>query len=206
MNGLFEIHVSVDPKDIFKFRFWTLDNDMKAINILGDVPELTFSKYTNGDHIKAYNKALSIARNLTINDIKVTRIRIEAIFSNNDTNIDLHAVNNKDGYFEFHIKYHIINSKDYNELDKIAKNFTQLYSTDGLYSFVGFNSFKKNIEPIITLRVPSKYKINGALQYKDNLLNTLKMNGFRTNEEIHREYVFFDKEYELINKGLTSVL
>jgi hypothetical protein len=195
MQGLFEIHVSVDPKDMLKFRLWSLDNDLKAIGILGDVPELTFSKYTNGTKDKALAKALSLARNLTASGIHVTRVRIEAIFSKVDVEINNDAENNADGYFEFHVKYHIVNSTDYLSLDKIAKEFTTKHSEAGIYSFVGFNSFKKNVEPIITLRVPSVFKIEGAIHFKDQLMTTLKTNGFRTNEEIHREYVFLDQEY-----------
>jgi hypothetical protein len=103
MEKLFEIHVSVHPKDILLFRLWALDNDVKAIGIIGEIPELTFSKYTNGTYEKAYNKSIALARNLTLNDITVTQIRIEAIFSSFDPNIDQHAKNNKSGYFEFHL-------------------------------------------------------------------------------------------------------
>ncbi len=206
MEGLFEIHVSVDTKDIMLFRLWALDNDVKAIGIIGDVPELTFSKYTNGTHEKAHNKAMSLARNLTLSGIRVVRVRVEAVLSSQNPLIDAYAentVNKKDTYFEFHIKYHIINSKDYYQLDKIAKDFTNEYKhisatgvkESGIYVFVGFNSFKKNIEPIVTLRVPAKHKTIGSFAYKDLLMNVLKKHGFRTNEEIHREYVFVDEEY-----------
>jgi len=193
MEGLFEIHISVDNSSMFLFRLWALDNDVKAIGIVGEIPELTFSKYLNGTHEKAINKAMSIARNLILNKITINRIRIEAIFTSIDKNIDNYFLTNPDSYFEFHIKYHIINSKDYYELWRIAKEFTNEHSKD-TYVFVGFNSFKKNIEPIITLRT-YKTSSEGSLKYKDLLMNKLKQNGFRTNEEIHKEYVFFDKEY-----------
>ncbi len=195
MNGLFEIHVTIDPKDVILFRLWALDNDVKAIYILGEIPELTFSKYKNGTYETVYDKAMSIARNLILNNITVLKIRIEAIFSNQDSSIDLDTESNNSSYFEFHIKYHIINSKDYYELTKISKNFTNENKNDGIYSFVGFNSLKKNIEPIISLRVPAKFKITGALKFKDKLLDALKINGFKTNEEIHKEYVILDEMY-----------
>lgn len=195
MEGLFEIHVSVDTKDIMLFRLWALDNDVKAIGIIGDVPELTFSKYTNGTHEKAHNKAMSLARNLTLSGIRVVRVRVEAVLSNQNPMIDAYTENKKNTYFEFHIKYHIINSKDYYQLDKIAKDFTNEYKHAGIYVFMGFNSFKKNIEPIVTLRVPAKHKTSGSFGYKDLLMTTLKKHGFRTNEEIHREYVFVDEDY-----------
>lgn len=197
MEGLFEIHVSVDTKDIMLFRLWALDNDVKAIGIIGDVPELTFSKYTNGTHEKAHNKAMSLARNLTLSGIRVVRVRVEAVLSNQNPMIDAYTENKKNTYFEFHIKYHIINSKDYYQLDKIAKDFTNEYKQSGVYVFMGFNSFKKNIEPIVTLRVPARYKTSGSFGYKDLLMTILKKHGFRTNEEIHREYVFVDEEYNV---------
>jgi len=189
MEGLFEIHVSVDPKDLLPFRLWCLDNDLKAIHVLGEVPELTFSKYTNGTAEKAIFKALSIVRNLKLSNIYPTTIRIEYVFSNTDDLIDAHAENAPTSYFEFHIKYNIVNSKDYTALREIAEEFTKKYPMT--YAFVGFNSFKKNISPIISLRVPSFYKCEGAIQMKNALMGLLKQHGFRTNEEIHKEYVFY---------------
>ena len=195
MNGLFEIHVSVCPIDILKFRLWALDNDVKAISIIGGFEELTFSKYTNGTHEKAYGKAISMARNLSLNSIKVTKVRIEAIFSNKDAEIDAHAKSNPNTYFEYHVKYHVINSKDFYELNDIAVKFTDDHLDEGVYSVVGFNSFKKNVEPIISLRVPSKFGIDGSLEFKDKLIKVLKAKNFRTNEEIHKEYVFVDDDF-----------
>ena len=190
MEGLFEIHISISNNDIIPFRLWCLDNDVKAIGILGSVSELTFSKYTNGTSEKAYNKAMSLARNLKLFGIKPIKVRIEAIFSNKNSEIDIHADSSDSAYFEFHMKYHIVNSKDYYELENILKEFSE--TNNDINTFLGFNSFKKNVEPIVTLRVPSKYKTNGAINYKDMLLALLKQRGFRSNEEIHKEYVFID--------------
>lgn len=195
MEGLFEIHVSVNPiNDLLPFRLWCLNNDLKPIQVLGEIPELTFSKYTNGTHEKAIEKANSLVRNLKLRNITPIRVRIEAVFSNKDVSIDEFIQGEEEvttTYFEFHIKYNIINSEDYNELKRIATDFTATHSTVA-HAFVGFNNLKKNISPIITLRVIFAAKTSGAIQLKDELMNTLKQNGFKTNEEIHKEYVFYD--------------
>ncbi len=192
MEYLCEIHVSIDVKDLIEFKLWCLDNDVKPLYIVGEVPELTFSKYTNGTYEKCYNKALDIARNISLNNIRVLRVRVEAIFSNENINIDEHAKTNENGYFEFHIKYHIINSKDYYELVRLSQEFTKTHKQ---YTFVGFNIVKKGVEPIITLRVHSNCLTKNALNYKDELMNMLKLHGYKTNEQIHKEYVYVDELY-----------
>jgi hypothetical protein len=212
-DRLFEIHISIKNtnENITKFRLWCLDNDIKPIYVVGQVPEYTFSKYTNSSIEKIYTKTFDLVRNLLLYEIILERIRIEMIFLAEDPFIDS-LIKNPSGdshgellnssYFEFHLKYHIINSKDYHKLHELCETFNKNYSN--VFAFIGFNALKKSLEPILTLRVFKNNSSNDseincvfiALKLKDSFIDLLKLNGFKTNEQIHKEFVIYDREYQ----------
>jgi hypothetical protein len=204
-DRLFEIHISIKNtnENITKFRLWCLDNDIKPIHVVGQVPEYTFSKYTNSSIEKIYTKTFDLVRNLLLYEIILERIRIEMIFLAEDPFIDSlgknpHGELLNSSYFEFHLKYHIINSKDYHKLHELCETFNKNYSN--VFAFIGFNALKKSLEPILTLRVfknkSSEINTYSALKLKDSFIDLLKLNGFKTNEQIHKEFVIYDREYQ----------
>lgn len=199
INGLFEIHITVDASDMHKFRHYCLDKKLKPIMAVSESSksQLMFSKYKNGKTTEVLDKAFSMAADMNKEGISITRIKVESMGSNEGVP-KLRVEDNKthSEYFEYHIKIPIDKSEEYINLKNMIETYSStiklLEPIDDLKIFLSFNAFKKTIDQLITIRIPGYIGSSEAIKIKDDFMTYAKSNGVHTNEGIQFEYCIYD--------------
>jgi len=193
ISGLFEIHISVDINDIHKFRMFTFNHKMKTIMAVSGYMEtqLMLSKYKNGTQTECIAKAMLIKQQIEESGIKVLRTKVESMGSNKgvpeNENIDRKSYE----YFEYHLKFSVADLEEYKMLDHLTTSF------DKCTTFVSYNAVKKELVPLVTLRIVGSNGSIKANTIKDNFMNYLKSNGFTSNEGIQYEFSVYDDNMRL---------
>lgn len=136
-HTMYEIHIGAFPEHEVEFRLWCLDHELKPIRVIGENPEIMCSYYVfDSDPLEAAKVLIKTA------PFPVRDVRIERIVREGDS---VHG----GGYYEFHFKCGVSNSTEYRDIQRICANL----NTASRYVFVGFNTTKKKVKPIVTLRV-----------------------------------------------------
>lgn len=200
IEGLFEIHITVNIINIFQLRMYCLDNHIKpimAVSAYGSNPyQVMISKFKNGycnDVIKKATDMVSIMERKY--KIEIIRVKVESMmhnigvpkYKNNKWSSDSY-------YFEYHLKIHVENSEEWYKLADVVK-------VKGAH--LSFNAFKKETIPLITLRLPGNIGSIEANNKKNELMTHLKENGFSSNDGIQQEFSVYDSCYTLDNEWLT---
>jgi hypothetical protein len=202
ISGLFEIHITVDDTHNHKFRLYCLDKKLKPIYAISEIckPQLMLSKYKNSQCIQdVIDKANDIAKDLENMGISVTRVKVESMGSNVGVPKCLNDIpRNKSHYFEWHIKYQVYSIKEYDCLKNTVMSFE--FDKNDAMVFMSFNSLKKEINPIVTLRVSGHIGSVLATGYKDNLIDFIKKHDIHTNDGIQYEFAVYDTNVEMDNE------
>jgi len=192
--GLHEIHITVNPTQIFTLRWFCKQHKMKPIlasTAYGNHPnQLMISKYKNGSSKEAIEKAYSIAKDMEVAGLEILRVKVEAMVHNKGCPTGDVIPKNPEEYFEFHIKILVDSWDEYQQLSHVATRYS---------AHLSFNAFKRELEPLVTLRVFNCSYIE-AMNKKAELIEAIQGVGFTTNFEIHQEFSVYDSNQKL-DKG-----
>lgn len=197
INGLFEIHITVDIDDFVPFSFYCWENKLKrmlACSKYGDHPQqLMLTCWKNGTEVEAIKYAKVLAEDLKLKGMNPIRTKVESIISNdgvpeNNTRFSTgqghhYYTKKEEEYFEYHVKMEIDKPGEWEVLAKAIKPVNAHLSYNGLN--------RERIVPIVTLRVYGKGK-REAEKTKDRLFELMKKAGFNTHNQIQKEYSVYD--------------
>jgi hypothetical protein len=198
-RGTFEAHITVKADKLaLKEKFDLLCQNLNLKCVFIELPKGTTrshpmtASYHHGTFKDVLQKINQIAQNIVNADFKITRIKIEAMVSNQDIPIlDIEAQKlPKSNYFEFHVK--AILSADQNL--EVLKKYCLQHN-----AHLSANAFKKLVngrqQRFITMRV---YGVGYKTAQKrfDNLLGLLKAKGFKLSQQ-QREYTVYDSNLNL---------
>ena len=150
------------------------------------------ASYHHGTFKDVLQQINQIADKIISADFEVTRIKIEAMVSNQDIPMsDIKAQKlSKSNYFEFHVKAILSASENLEALKKYCLQHNAHLSK---------NAFKKLIdgkqERFITMRVYGLGYKSAQTRF-DNLILYLKSKGFKLSQQ-QREYTVFDSNLNL---------
>jgi len=198
-KGTFEAHITIKADNLdlkSKFSLLCQKIDLKCVFI--ELPkgvtrsQVMTASYHHGAFKDVLQQINQIAQYIVNADFEVTRIKIEAMVSNQDIPVlDIEAQKlPKTNYFEFHVK--AILSADEN-LEVLRKYCLQHDA------YLSKNAFKKLVdgtqERFITMRIYGLgYK--SAQTHFDNLIAFLKYKGFKLSQQ-QREYTVYDSNLNL---------
>lgn len=198
-TGTFEAHVTIKADNLAvreKFNQLCQNLSLKCVVIQlpkGLIPSQPMTaSYHHGALKDVLQEINAIAKIISKRDFEITRIKIEAMVSNQDVPIsDMEAQKlPKSNYFEFHVK--VILSADEN-LEILRKYCLQHDA------HLSANAYKQLVDAkqqrFITMRVYGLgYK--SAQKRFDNLLELLKAKGFKLSQQ-QREYTVYDSNLSL---------
>ena len=198
-RGTFEAHITVSAvNSAFKEKFHQICQNLNVKCVFIELPlgatrsQPMTASYHHGTLKDVLQQINQIAQNIVNADFEITRIKIEAMVSNQDipiSNIEAQKLP-PSNYFEFHVK--AILSADEN-LEVLRKYCLQHKA------HLSANAFKKLVDGkqqrFITMRVYGVgYK--SAQQRFDNLLLHLKAKGYKLSQQ-QREYTVYDNNSNL---------
>jgi hypothetical protein len=190
--NLYEIHISVKFKNALEELKWLVfckDNNYKNIRVLNDrgTHEIQnmISLFCNKNNDKdAIDYANEINNYIKKNMFEVSRVKVEAMIINDNYDKLLLENNNKNLYWEFHLKIII---KKYEELKKLFLWKKNNDKNIGL----SISSFGDTKYPIITIRHHNGTS-DDILNYKKFIISDLENNGFKISDKIQRELTVYD--------------
>ena len=198
-KGTFEAHITVKAVNAeIKRKFCLLCQKLAVKCVFIELPQgvtrsqMMTASYHHGAFKDVLQQINQIAEKIVNADFEITRIKIEAMVSNQDipiSNIEAQKLP-PSNYFEFHVK--AILSADEN-LEVLRKYCLQHKA------HLSANAFKKLVDGkqqrFITMRVYGVgYK--SAQQRFDNLLLHLKVQGYKLSQQ-QREYTVYDNNSNL---------
>ena len=212
LDGVFEIHIFIDPEDNYVnlLRFVKNMSKTKMMKIVHAVAyckvnQLMISHFTRKNSEKeAIQAARYFESEMMRQNIKVVRVKIE---SHNTSSVPLtkkdyekyckyiNGVYEGYGgtpYFEFHAKVgnNVAKENYYETIEDDVKHFKGVA--------VSYNMCSKSCKPLLTIRVfDDGYQ--GAQNYKDKVLDSMKEKGYIF-EELQTEFSVYDTNTNL-DKG-----
>lgn len=210
---IYEIHITVDPKNNYVSLLFFIDQyksyKLKPVFAVSSVMNnqymlscfvgINVKNNKNNDNDNDNNKnndneAIEKANQMTndlINDkITVLRTKVE---SHNVSQFPQHEIENKNNYFEFHVK--VLKYPSYKQLEKYIlwfKGLSQVHSQLG----ISYNLCSKFLKPLLTIRI-YHYGFVYAINYKNKILNDMKKNGYEFDDKIQQEYSIYDTNPQL---------
>ena len=198
-KGTFEAHITVKAgNSALTKKFNQLCQNLNVKSVFIELPkgvsrcQMITASYHHGAFKDVLQKINQIAEKIVNADFEVTRIKIEAMVSNQDIPVsDIEAQKlPQSNYFEFHVK--AILSADEN-LEMLRKYCLQHNA------YLSKNTFKKLVngkqERFITMRVYGLgYK--SAQTHFDKLIVLLRNKGFKLSQQ-QREYTVYDSNLKL---------
>ena len=204
-KGVFEIHITVDEKDIFPFQLFCNENRYESDFAVGPwiepqnvIPgssntQLMLTHMYSGTFKEALKKSDSIAINLKKYGINVKRQKIEIPANSklvhefiNELFHHIHI-----GYFEFHFKVQLTSQEQFKKLLELSRKHESSFS---------YNAFGKTKEKVLmTMRVKSS-SFESAQEYRKKFIEILEEEGFLVNRSgsgTHYEYVVLDTNFNL---------
>ena len=168
IEGLHEIHITVDSREVALLRYFCLETKMKAIlasALYGEHPnQLMISKYSKGTSDEVIAKAYSIRETMCSFGLTPIRTKVEAMIHCQGAPRGKACPDRPEDYWEFHIKVEV---RDMNEV-KLLADTVKVYG-----AHISFNAFKKETIPLVTLRL-YECSYDDAMAQKDTLLNSVK--------------------------------
>jgi hypothetical protein len=204
IDGIFEIHITIDPEDNYVnlmsyINKYESERSMKIVFAVSNVKnnQYMISHYTRKtNETDAIESANKIAKEMIDFNIKILRIKVE---SHNGKNIpqtieEYNIFSQRclyKPYFEFHVK---LSDCDFKTLDGNVKQFPGVA--------ISFNLCSRNRKPLLTIRCYDKGFIDAVL-YKDKVLNKFKSLGYVFEDLIQQEFAIYDTNAKLDNGWLT---
>lgn len=201
-DGIFEIHIIVDPKQEPQLYAFTMDEYVKSKKEFKNVkPTRALSFYGNKydqpmlscfvtcDSNTAVKHANDLAEQMRKNSMNVGRVKVEAMAKCKEI-MEMGVTDiNKNNYFEFHFKVPIESKKEWNRLAEVCLPF-------GSHLF--FNPYSKSegyMQPVVTLR---RYDMDYKTAFADctTLMQTIQKAGFNVSEhtKVQHEFSILDTD------------
>lgn len=212
LNGIFEIHITIDPENNFVSLLSYIKNNertrnMKCVFAVSNKKnnQYMLSHFTRKENEKeAIDNAMNIADEMKSLGMKVIRVKVEGHNVKNTpiTKIEYQKMldflskmyNCSKPYFEFHVKISDHKDKlDYSILEKDISKY------DGVA--ISYNISGRNCKPLLTLRIYDEGFLM-AQNYKDTVLNELKTIGYVFENAIQQEFSIWDTNQNLDNDWL----
>ena len=200
-KGTFEAHITIKAVNSeLKQNFSLLCQKLNVKSVFIELPkgvtrcQMMTASYHHGAFKDVLQQINQIAEQIVNADFEVTRIKIEAMVSNQDIPIsDIKAQKlSKSNYFEFHVKAILSASENLEALKKYCLQHNAHLSK---------NTFKKLIdgkqERFITMRIYGLGYKSAQTRF-DNLILYLKSKGFKLSQQ-QREYTVYDTNLNLDN-------
>jgi hypothetical protein len=208
LDGVFEIHITVDPENDFAKLIKFVDKyKKKGLKIVYAVSSEKINQYMisyftrKEDEMIVIKTANELGNQINNNGIKVIRIKVEGhnakgtpmttkdyelfkeyIIKRSDPDISNHVAN---PYFEFHVK---VGGNKYSP-DYYEKLEDAVKGLEGVA--ISYNMCSANRKPLLTIRVYNDGFLL-ANAYKDSVMNTLKNMGFSFDDKIQQEFSIYD--------------
>jgi hypothetical protein len=184
INGLFEIHVSVDPAQVFLLRTYCEEREqikpILACSLKGSHPnQLMISKWFKGSRIGAVFLSKEVYEDMRKYGLRVERVKVEAMLSSDGVPAEPWA-GSSDTYFEFHFKV---------DSAATAAAVAAFAAEHGLA--VSFSAFKPEVRFLLTLRMPSACGSIAALKKCEEISKLITGAGMGLGK-VQREYSVFD--------------
>ncbi|MEL6461562.1 MAG: hypothetical protein AAFQ91_25575 [Cyanobacteria bacterium J06621_15] len=198
-KGTFEAHITIKTLNSdLKRKFSSLCHKLRVKSVFIELPKgvnrsqpMTAS-YHHGTFRDVLQKINQIAQNIVDAGFEVTRIKIEAMVSNQDIPMyDIEAQKlPKSNYFEFHVKTILSGSDNLEMLRQCCLQHDAHLSKNAFKKFIN-----EKQERFITMRMYGVgYK--SAQTGFDKLINCLKAKGFKLSQQ-QREYAVYDSNLNL---------
>jgi hypothetical protein len=205
LNGVFEIHITIDPKENYVSLLNFVRTYEKALKLIFAVSSVGNNQYMishftrkmdEQDVVRSANK---MADDMRLAGILVNRIKVESHgatgtpLTKTDYNLFYDYILKKytksagKPYFEFHLKVNKITGN----LENDVKEFKGVAIS---YNICGVSKL-----PLLTIRVYDD-GFHGAQQYKDQVVGKLKSKGYTFEDKIQEEFSVFDTNAQL-DKG-----
>lgn len=204
IEGLFEIHISVDNKNLVDFIFFCKRQNYKVICAASGKGmdntnfQCMLSKFTSGDSVKAIQRALDIQKQIEEEGIRVIRTKVEAMLSNKG--VPQTKEDEKHfpcSYAEFHVKFALRNNENLSDLENTAKKVASTITSECDFSVAcSINILGKSGLPLLTIRILDSWK-EEAIRIKDGIMDGLKEFGYKSNDGIQQEWAFYDTNVEM---------
>ncbi len=210
LDGIFEIHVTVDPEDNFVKLLSYINNHekdrhMKAIYAVSKdkVNQYMLSHFTRKTNEKeAINSAMLMAKEIEAFGIKVVRTKVEGHGAKGTpmtkadyqrfTEYLTEQYNTSKPYFEFHVK--VSGHAQIFDFEKLELDVSQMKGVA-----ISYNLCSRNRKPLLTIRVYDEGFIL-AHKYKDEVLNKLKEVGYIFENGLQQEFSIYDT-YQALDAG-----
>lgn len=214
LDGLFEIHITIDPKQNYVplMTYIKSQQQFRVMKIVYSVSSVKNNQYMlsyftrKTDHNIAIEHANETAEELTNMGIDVVRIKVEghnAKGTPSTTQSLLNYIkfthskydNSDQPYFEFHIKVNDSDSQfSYDKLEKFCQQFN---TKDKSHSVaISYNLCSSNRKPLLTIRVYNKGFIE-AQEFKDTVIETFKQHNYIFEQAIEQEFCIYDTNHKL---------
>ena len=206
--GTFESHITIQANNKTALSiFQQLCQELKVKCLLIELPEgiNNFQPMTSLYHKGSYERVLievnSLAELIREQGFKVTRVKIEALITNNLVPINDEEAKKlpESNYFEFHVLVNLLNKEAMEQLKAICREHQAHLSQ---------NAFKKSVEGIkqyfVTMRL---YKVGKqtAKAHFSKLLTELKQQGFKLSNRL-QEYIIYDSNTLLDTGWIEPIL
>ncbi len=211
LNGIFEIHITVDPQNNFVrlLEFVKYYEKTKSLKIVYAVSSITNNQYMishftrKSDEKEAIDNALHIAKDMCSFNIKVNRVKVESHgaegtpVTKKDYQLFFKWLKNKyknepigTPYFEFHVKVSANRKEEqyFSLLERDVKNFK--------FTAISYNLCSQNRHPLLTIRVYGE-GFSEAEKYKDFVINQLKNRGYVFEDQIQQEFSIYDSNSKM---------
>jgi hypothetical protein len=204
IHGLHEIHISIDPSQIFEFKIFCNKRKYKCIFPVAfngvNKNQLMLSKWKTGTSLSSIQKANEIEAELKDNNIRVHRVKVEAMMHNKGVPEDENNLCLPYNYFEYHLKM-IINNID---MIKNISYIMELFKNEhpDIKCAISFNCFRENIKLLITLRLKGEWGSNKCEKYKDIFIDFIESKGIHFEGEIQKEFEVYDNNVSYDNGWL----
>lgn len=172
INGMHEIHITVDPSQVLLLRLFCMKNNIKDIFAVtrpgGDGNQLMISKYMRGKSMEVIRKCLETAQDMRDFGLTPIRNKVEATMHigggpKGNERPRVSGVASLCGYWEFHLKLiaPVTSLERFEELERVAACF-------GCH--VSVNTFKKELVPLVTLRLRD-FTLDEAMRLKERVVD-----------------------------------
>jgi hypothetical protein len=233
ISGLFEIHISVQPWQIWKLRnFCNMYNEckfgcsehskskMKPILACGNTGDnqnqLMIGLFMHGsNHRNVILEAEKIAIMMTGFEINIDRIKVEACAGNEGVPVNHNRVlTNPGNYFEFHLKSNA-HQLQWNEItgklvkltsDACEKTIETIATLSYVQVGASFSAFHDNPKLIVTIRMSAVNGRAAADELLENFLSTATSYNYQFHSGIQREFSVYDNNPEYDNRWLQTVM
>ncbi len=213
LNGVFEIHITVDPQGADGFNYVSLLQFVrtyeKALKLIFAVSSVGNNQYMIShftrkmDENDVVQSAMKMADDMKSAGIVVSRIKVESHgatgtpLTKTDYNLFYDYIVKKytksagKPYFEFHLKV--------NKITGNLENDVKEFKGDTVGVAISYNICGVLKLPLLTIRVYDD-GFHGAQHFKDKVVGTLKNKGYTFEDKIQEEFSVFDTNAEL-DKG-----